>query len=67
MSLYPKYNLTALEFLEGKKKLCKYYSKEGGCRKCPLYSVGWDCQDYCFSEPESAIRVIGAFLAKGLE
>lgn len=31
MSLYPKYNLTALEFLKGKKKLCKYYSKEIGC------------------------------------
>lgn len=60
--------MDAIIFLESKDKMCTYYLNKGSCSEngCPLYDNTWDCNHYCFSYPKSAVRVVEAFLAKGL-
>ena len=58
--------MDAVDFLNGKNKMCNYYAAHGGCKACPIYDSTWDCDHYCFSYPQSAVRIIETFLAKGL-
>ena len=58
--------MKAIDFLSGNNKMCNYFAKNGGCKVCPMYSSTWDCDRHCFTDPQGSIRVVEAFLAKGL-